>query len=106
MHGASLPSHCSDGALMPSPQTTGTGGVQSERQSSVSLVLPSSHSSPVSVTPSPQSGSMQLVRQASALMSEFRVVPSSHSSAGGSTTPLPQTVPTVQLFLQASPSTV
>src|SRR6187402_19825 len=106
MQGSSLPSHSSDGAFTLSPQTTGTGLVQLERQVSVSLVLPSSHCSPVSLVPSPHSGSMQLVRQASAVVSEFRVVPSSHSSAGGSTTPLPQIVPTVQLFLQASVSTV
>ena len=64
---------------MPSPQEP-----QSLLQASVLLVLPSSQLSLFdgSVTLSPQLGSLQSVRQASGVESEFSVVPSSHSSGG------------------------
>src|SRR4051794_25002794 len=59
---------------------------QPARQVSSIDELPSSHSSPVSTTPSPQNGSLQSVRQASARVSELSP---SHSSPA-SMTPSPQ----------------
>src|SRR5581483_9834929 len=53
-------------------------------------VLPSSHSSPASTTPSPHDARRHVVRQASGATSLF-AAPSSHSSQPGARTPSPQT---------------
>src|SRR6185369_12286756 len=63
---------------------------------SVLLVLPSSHCSPASTTPSPHRGTVQSFRQLSVLF----VLPSSHCSPV-STMPSPH-LGTVQLFRQLS----
>ncbi|HTE46645.1 MAG TPA: hypothetical protein VK636_15440, partial [Gemmatimonadaceae bacterium] len=71
---------------MPSPQCAFS---QLARQAPASMslfVVPSSHSSPGSTTPSPQLGALQFERHAPELEPLF--VPSSHSSRG-SMTPSP-----------------
>src|SRR5262249_40573440 len=93
-------SHCSiPASTMPSPHTAGW---HCEVQLSVSTWLPSSQTSPVSMTPSPQPACLQVLRQASGTVL-LLAAPSSQSSTPASTKPSPQ-LATLQPVTQPSVS--
>src|SRR6476659_3371312 len=78
------------GAVTPSPQVRPTSTVQWALHPSQLAVLPSSHASPPSTTPSPHRGRVQSVRQASGVAS-LLAAPSSQRSQVDTKTPSPQT---------------
>jgi hypothetical protein len=85
------------GIATPSPQPRPTS-IRQSVQPSQAIALASSHCSPLSVTPSPQWGGRQSVRQASGVVS-LLAGPSSHRSHSGAATAALPDVPGVRLTM-------